>query len=211
MSTLTDSTRQEMQEILARYPRPRSALMPLLHLVQSIEGHLSDQSIEEVAALVGVAPVEATAVASFYTMYSREPQGRNHIGVCTNTLCAVLGGDAVWSALTEHLGVDNHGTTPDGEVTLERIECQAACTHAPVLTANWEFIDKVTVERAKEVADALRSGTPVESTRGPRVAPLAEVQRLLAGFEDGRADEGGAPDAIMRAGTDLAARQGGEG
>lgn len=209
--TWDDSTREQAQEILARYPRPRSALMPLLHLVQAVEGHLSEESIAEVADLVGVTPVEATAIATFYTMYSREPQGRHHIGVCTNTLCAVLGGDAVWSALCDHLGVGNHGTTADGKVTLERIECQAACTHAPVMTANWEFVDKVTVERAKEVADSLRADLPVESTRGPVVRPLAEVRRVFAGFDDGLAGEGGGADAVMRAGTDVAGAQGGEG
>ena len=211
MPTLTETTREEMRAILARYPRPRSALMPLLHLVQSVEGRLSDESIAEVAELVGVTPVEATAVASFYTMYSRRPQGRNHLGVCTNTLCAVLGGDAVWESLSDHLGVGHHETTPDGEITLERIECQAACTHAPVLTANWEYVDNVTVERAKEIADALRTGGDVTSTRGPRVRPLAEVQRVLAGFDDGLAGDGGGADTIMRAGTDRAAADDGEG
>lgn len=198
----------EAEQILARYPRPRSALMPLLHLVQSVEGRLSDESIAEIADLVGVTPVEATAVASFYTMYSRRPQGRHHLGVCTNTLCAVLGGDAVWEGLSEHLGIGNHETTPDGAITLERIECQAACTHAPVVTANWEYIDNVTVERAKEIADTLRADGDVESTRGPRVRPLAEVQRVFAGFDDGLAAEGVGADEIMRAGTQIAARDG---
>ena len=133
-------------------------------------------------------------------------QGRHHIGVCTNTLCAVLGGDAIWASLTEHLGVGHDETTADGKLTLERIECQAACTHAPVLTANWEFVDNVSIEQAKEIADTLRADGAVASTRGPSaVRPLAEVRRVFAGFDDGLAGEGVAADAIMRAGTDLAA------
>ena len=202
---LTETTYEELLAIVARYPRPRSALMPMLHLVQSAEGHLSDESIETVAALGGVTPAEANAVASFYTMYVRKPQGRHHIGVCTNTLCAILGGDALWSALSEHVGLGSGETTPDGRLTLERIECQAACTHAPVLTANWEFVDNVTIERAKEIADTLLADGEVASTRGPDVVrPLAEVRRVFAGFDDGLAGEGGSADAIMRAGTDQA-------
>lgn len=208
MPTLTGTTGEEAQAILARYPRPRSALMPLLHLVQSVDGSLSEESIAEVAELVGVTAAEATAVASFYTMYSRKPLGRHHIGVCTNTMCAVLGGDAVWEGLTEHLGVGHNQTTPDGAITLERIECQAACTHAPVLTANWEYVDNVTVERAKEIADTLRADGDVESTRGPKVRRLADAQRTVAGFEDGLEGEGGGADAVMRAGTELAKSHG---
>lgn len=200
----SDALQGEMRTVVARYPRPRSALMPLLHLVQSAEGYLSDESIETVATLAGVTPAEANAVASFYTMYVRQPQGRHHLGVCTNTLCAVLGGDALWSALSDHLGVGHGETTADGALTLERIECQAACTHAPVLTANWEFVDNVTIEQAKEIADTLRADGEVASTRGPVVQPLNEVRRVLAGFYDGLGNEGVAADAIMRAGTDRA-------
>ncbi len=199
----------EVDVIVERYPRPRSALMPLLHHVQSVDGQLSSDSIDMVAERIGIAPAEATAVASFYTMYSWRPQGRNHIGVCTNTLCALLGGDAVWEALSEHVGVGNNETTPDGALTLERIECQAACTHAPVITANWEFVDNVTIEQAKQVADTLLADGEVKSTRGPVVRPLAEVQRVLAGFDDGLAGEGVAADAIMRAGTDHVATESG--
>ncbi len=195
----------EVAEIVERYPKPRSAVMPILHLVQSVDGQLTSDSIDMVAERVGITPAEVTAVASFYTMYSRRRLGRHHIGVCTNTLCAVLGGDALWAALTEHVGIGNHETTADGALTLERIECQAACTHAPVLTANWEFIDNVTIEGAKQIADTLQADGTVTSTRGPDVRPLAEVQRVLAGFDDGLAGEGGAADAIMRAGTDHAA------
>ncbi len=202
--TLPETTVAEMGAILARYPRPRSALMPMLHLVQSVEGYLSDESIAYVAELAGVTPAEATAVASFYTMYTRKAQGRHHIGVCTNALCAILGGDALWEALSDHVGVGNHETTDDGALTLERIECQAACTHAPVLTANWEFVDNVTIEQAKEIADTLRADGVVTSTRGPVVQPLADVRRVFAGFDDGLAGDGGSADAIMRAGTDHA-------
>ena len=177
----------------------------MLHLVQSAEGYLSPTRHRDGGGAAGVTPAEANALASFYTMYVRKPQGRHHIGVCTNTLCAVLGGDALWAALSEHVGLRSGETTPDGQLTLERIECQAACTHAPVLTANWEFVDNVTLERAKEIADTLQADGEVASTRGPDVVrPLADVRRVFAGFDDGLAGEGGSADAIMRAGTDQA-------
>ncbi len=106
----TDTLNEEMLAIVARYPRPRSALMPMLHLVQSSRATCPTRASSRWPRSAGVTPAEANAVASFYTMYVREPQGRHHIGVCTNTLCAILGGDALWSALSEHVGI-GHGET----------------------------------------------------------------------------------------------------
>src|SRR5215204_3494175 len=138
---ITETTRAQMREVLERYPRKRSALMPLLHLVQADEGHISPNGLALVAEYVDLTEAEVTAVATFYTMYLKRPSGQVRVGVCINSLCALLGGDAIWDALVEHSGVGNQQSTGDGKVTLERIECQAACTHAPVMTANWEFLD----------------------------------------------------------------------
>ena len=136
-------------EIIARYPESRSALLPLLHLVQSEEGYVTRTGIRFCAEMLGLTTAEVTAVATFYTMYRRKPSGDYQVGVCTNTLCAVMGGDAIFETLQEHLGVGNDETTEDGKVTLEHIECNAACDFAPVVMVNWEFFDNQTPERAR--------------------------------------------------------------
>jgi NADH-quinone oxidoreductase subunit E len=177
--------------IIGKYPRPRSALLPLLHLVQSEEGFVSTDGIEYCAAKFGLTEAEVTAVVSFYTMYKRRPVGEYHVGVCTNTLCAVMGGDQIFAELTEHLGVGNDETTPDGKVIIEHIECNAACDYAPVMTVNWEFFDNMTPGSARQLVDDLRAGNPVKLTRGPsRLCTWKQASRILAGFEDGQAADG---------------------
>ncbi|WP_189932147.1 NADH-quinone oxidoreductase subunit NuoE [Streptomyces sulfonofaciens] len=176
----------DAKEIISRYPGARSALLPLLHLVQSEEGYVTRTGVQFCAELLDLTTAEVTAVATFYTMYRRKPGGEYHVGVCTNTLCAVMGGDAIFSALQEHLGVGNGGTTQDGKVTLEHIECNAACDFAPVLMVNWEFFDNQTIESAKRLVDDLRAGSRVEPTRGAPLCGFRETSRILAGFPDER-------------------------
>ncbi|GAA0630866.1 hypothetical protein GCM10009547_38420 [Sporichthya brevicatena] len=189
--SLSEKTREDMRAIIARYPEPRSALLPMLHLCQAEEGFVSPEGVAMCAEELGLTVAEVGAVATFYTMYKRRPIGDYHVGVCTNTLCAVMGGDAIFSALKEHLGVGNDETTADGKVTLEHIECNAACDFAPVMMVNWEFFDNQTITSAKELVDKLRRGDPVAPTRGAnRVCTWKEASRVLAGFPDGRADEG---------------------
>ena len=192
---LTEEARARLEldakEIIGRYPRPRSALLPLLHLLQSEEGYVSSDGIEFAAEQLDLTPAEVAAVTTFYTMYKRRPVGDYHVGVCTNTLCAVMGGDAIFAALKEHLGVGNDETTEDGKLTLEHVECNAACDFAPVVMVNWEFFDNQTPESAKELVDLLRSGSPPSSSRGAaRLCTWKEASRVLAGFPDGRATEG---------------------
>ena len=188
---LKEATSDQMDEIIARYPRSRSAIMPLLHLVQSIEGFVTPQGIELVASKLGLSTAEVSGVATFYTQYKRRPVGEYHVGVCTNTLCAVMGGDAIFAALKEHLDIENDGVTVDGKVSLEHIECNAACDYAPVVMANWEFYDNQTVESAKILVDRARAGNPPAPTRGPDVLPTwKENSAVLAGLNDGRAFEG---------------------
>jgi NADH-quinone oxidoreductase subunit E len=178
-------------EIIGRYPQPRSALLPLLHLLQAEEGYVSPDGIEWAADRLGLTTAEVAGVVSFYTMYKRRPVGDYHVGICTNTLCAIMGGDAIFAALKEHLGVGNDETTEDGKVTLEHIECNAACDFAPVVMVNWEFFDNQTPESAKELVDRLRAGDPPAPTRGANsLCTWREASRVLAGFSDGRAAEG---------------------
>src|SRR5262249_18825565 len=192
-----------------RYPKTRSALMPLLHLVQSEEGYVSADGIAFCAEQLGLTEAEVTAVASFYTMYKREPVGEYHVGVCTNSLCAVMGGDAIFADLQEHLGIGNEETTPDGRVSLEHLECNAACDYAPVVMVNWEFFDNMTPQAARDLVDGLRTGAEVTPTRGaPRLCTWRQASRILAGFPDGQAAGGRTAGPATVAGLRKAKEQG---
>ena len=207
---LSDETRERAKELIARYPKPRSALLPMLHLVQSDEGYVSPEGIALCAELLALTKAEVSAVSTFYTMYKRKPVGDYHVGVCTNTLCAVMGGDAIYDALKEHTGITSqNGVTEDGKVSLEHIECNAACDYAPVVMVNWEFFDNQTPTSAKSLVDALQSGQPVKPSRGAdSVCTWKEAERVLAGFYDGRADEGGAAGPASLEGLKLANERG---
>jgi NADH-quinone oxidoreductase subunit E len=207
---LTDETRERAREIVARYPKSRSALLPLLHLVQSDEGYVSPAGIGLCAELLGLTKAEVGAVATFYTMYKRRPVGDYHVGVCTNTLCAVMGGDEIYASLKEHLGIAaQNGVTDDGKVSLEHVECNAACDYAPVVMVNWEFFDNQTPTSARELVDDLRAGKPVSPTRGAStVCTWKQAERVLAGYPDGRADEGVAAGPATLVGLELARERG---
>jgi len=112
----------------------------------------------------------------------------------------VMGGDQIWETLSEHLGVGHDETTPDGKISLERLECNAACDYAPVVMVNWEFFDRQTPESAKQLVEDLRAGKPVAPTRGPkRLCTFKEASRVLAGLSDGLANEGpSAGDASLQ-------------
>ena len=201
---LSSTTYAELKEIAARYPQPRSGLLPMLHLVQASEGRITPEGIEACAEILGISAADVSGVATFYTMYKRRPVGEYHVGVCTNTLCAVMGGDAIFERLKEHLDVGNDETTDDGKITLEHVECNAACDYAPVMMVNWEFMDNQTPQSATQLVDDLREGTEVRSTRGPRIATWREVERVLAGFPDDRADEGPAAGPASLVGLQIA-------
>lgn len=181
----------EAEQVVARYPQRRSALLPLLHLVQSVDGYITGRGIDFCAEVLDLTRAEVSGVATFYTQYKRHPNGEYTVGVCTNTLCAIMGGDQIWESVSEHLGIGHDETTADGKITLERVECNAACDYAPVVMANWEFFDNQTPESTRQLVDDLRAGAEVRPSRGPsRVCTFKEVSRVLAGFPDGLADEG---------------------
>ena len=180
-----------MDSIIARYPRKRSAIMPLLHYVQSIEGYVTNEGIELIGKKLDLATAEVTAVSTFYTQYKSKPVGDYHVGICTNTLCAVMGGDVIFDAVKEHLGIENNGLTSDGKVSVEHIECNAACDYAPVVMVNWEFYDNQTVESVKNLVDGARSGNPPAPTRGPKtLRTWKQNSAVLAGISDGLSGEG---------------------
>ena len=178
-------------DLIARYPESRSALLPMLHLVQSVEGYVSQAGIQFCAEQLSLSNAEVSAVVTFYTMYKRKPCGEHLVSVCTNTLCAVLGGDAIYRTLQEHLGEDGRplkhedtsGTPGEpGSITLEHAECLAACDLGPVLQVNYEYYDNQTPESAVELVDALRRGEKPAPTRGAPLTSLRDVELQLAGF-----------------------------
>ena len=210
---LSDDVRARLEadaaQIIGRYPRSRSALLPLLHLVQAQEGFVSADGLAFCAEQLGLTEADVTAVASFYTMYKRQPVGEYHVGVCTNALCAVMGGDAIFADLQKHLGIGNNETTPDGKVSLEHLECNAACDYAPVVMVNWEFFDNQTPRSARELVDGLRSGADVTPTRGAaRLCTWKQASRILAGFPDDQATTGHTAGGPSLAGLRLAKAQG---
>jgi NADH-quinone oxidoreductase subunit E len=189
-TNIDETTMAELRELAARYPQPRSALLPMLHLVQSVDGRVSPAGVEACAQVLGITEAQVSGVATFYTMYRRRPAGRHHIGVCTTALCAVMGGDALLDCVEAKLGIHPDETTADGTFSLERIECNAACDFAPVMMVNWEFMDNMTPGKAEQLLDDLAAGKDVKASRGATLTSWRQAERVLAGFSDGRADEG---------------------
>ena len=179
-------TRARTKEIIARYPQSRSALLPLLHLVQSVEGFVSQDGIRYCAEALELTTAEVAAVVTFYTMYKRTPCGEHLVSVCTNTLCAALGGDDIYARLSEKLGVGHEETAGEpgttGSITLEHAECLAACDLAPVLQVNYEYFDNQTTASADALVDALARGERPHPTRGAPLTDLRTVSLELAGI-----------------------------
>ena len=201
----------EAREIIARYPQghARSALLPMLHLVQSEDGYVSANGIALCAELLGITRAEVSAVATFYTQYKRHPTGEYLVGVCTNALCAVMGGDEIWEAVSEKVGVGTDETNEAGTITLERLECNAACDYAPVVMVNWEFFDNQTPESVCALIDDIEAGKPLHPTRGRAVLPtFKETEHVLAGFLDGREHEGPSAGEASTLGLRIAEERG---
>ena len=184
---------REAEQIKQRYPQgnERSALIPMLHLVQAYEGYVSNVGIKACAKILEITEAEVSAVATFYSQFKRHPNGQYTIGVCTNSLCAVMGGDEIFECISSQLEIGHDQTTADGKITLESIECNAACDYAPVIMVNWEFFDNQTPETALQIIKDIRDGKQIHPTRGAeKVHTFKEISHTLAGFEDGLVDEG---------------------
>ncbi|HEX8629724.1 MAG TPA: NADH-quinone oxidoreductase subunit NuoE [Catenuloplanes sp.] len=200
---LADKLLERAREILARYPegRERSALLPLLHLVQGEQGYVTPAGVAFCAEVLGINKAQVGAVATFYTMYKRRPTGDFLVSVCTNTMCNVLGGQEVYDSLVEHLGVGHDETTADGTITLEHAECLAACDYGPVMTVNYDFFDRVGPADAVGLVDRLRAGDRPMPTRGARLCTLKEMSLQLAGYadpRDGAVGDGPAGEPTLR-------------
>ena len=163
-------------DTIARYPRARSALIPLCHLAQEQDGYLTEDAMEHIAELVGVTPAEVLGTASFYEMFKLEPVGEFVVNVCTNISCMLMGGEELLHDLERKLGVKAGSTTPDGKFTLEDVECIAACTEAPCLQVNYRYFHRVTHGEVSQLIDDLRSGN---RTDVPRHGTLSRVRQVL--------------------------------
>ena len=178
----TPELREKAEALVDRYPVKRSALLPLLHLVQHADGYVSPEGITECAELLGLTRAEVGAVATFYTMYKREPLGRHLVSVCTNFSCKVRGGQEVYDRLSRHLGVGMNETTEDGAITLEHAECLGNCEGAPVVTVDYLNYEGVDPDAAVELVEAVRAGNPPQPTRGMIPPGIRAVQHRLAGI-----------------------------
>lgn len=159
MARLTAANVLLAREIIARYPRPKSALIPLLHLAQQQDGYVADDAMEHLAELVGITPAEVLGTCSFYEMFKREPVGRYMINICTNISCQLNGGEELLHHAEETLGIRPGGTTEDGMFTLEDVECIAACTEAPCLQVNYRYEYRLDNENFDDLIADLRAGS----------------------------------------------------
>ena len=183
LKVLVDQHYLAATSIVSKYPNSRSALLPLLFLVQGIEGHVTDQGMRDVAELLGLTPAEVLASGSFYTMLKKKPTGEYLISVCRNVSCAHRGAFRVINALTERLAIEPGAVTDDGRFEFEMAECLATCDGAPTMQINYEDFYDVTPERAIELVDRLERGETVTSARGETVMTQREVsyETALAG------------------------------
>lgn len=158
MSRLTDDNVKLAREIIARYPRAKSALVPLLHLAQEQDGYVARDAMVHIGELVGVTSAEVYGTASFYEMFRFEPIGKYLINICGTMSCALMGAHDLMQRAEEKLGVKVGGTTSDGMITLAHAECQAACTEAPCLQVNYRYRYRVTPDEVETLIDDLYAG-----------------------------------------------------
>ncbi len=166
------------KEIIGRYPLPKSALIPLLHLAQEQDGWVADDAMEHIAELVGVTPAEVMGTCTFYEMFKREPVGEYLVNVCTNISCMLLGGEELLHHLEERLGIRPGSTTSDGLFTLEDVECIAACTEAPCLTVNYRYFHKISHDEADSLLDDLKAGRRAHEV--PKHGTLGRVRQQIS-------------------------------
>lgn len=193
MSRLTDANVALAKEIIARYPRPRSALIPLCHLAQEQDGYLAEDAMEHIAELIGCTPAEVLGTASFYEMFKLHPTGRYCVNICTNISCQIMGGEELLHHAEHKLGIKAGSTTPDGNFTIEDVECIAACTEAPCLQVNYRYFHKITTDEFDELVDDLASGK--RSDEIPPHGTLARIrQHIPADRAAGPADPKNTPE-----------------
>jgi NADH-quinone oxidoreductase subunit E len=155
---ISDEAVKRFNEVVKRYPEKRSALIPILHEVQAEVGYLSPAAIEWLAGFLGLSPADVMSVASFYDMLNLEPVGKHMIYVCQNLSCSLLGAEHLIRHLENRLGIRMGETTPDGLVTLKRMECLASCGTAPAMQVDGIFYERMTPQKLDELLEKLRDG-----------------------------------------------------
>ena len=173
--TLNSANEAQAAEIIGWFPRPRSALIPLLHLAQAQDGYLTDEAMRRIAELVGATPAEVKGTAGFYEMFRFEPVGTYLVNVCTNISCLLWGGEELLEHACESLDVEVGGTTDDGMFTVEEAECIAACTEAPCLQVNYRYRGRVTPADFDRLIEDLRAGRTGIASHGV----LAQVRQSI--------------------------------
>ncbi|MDQ4005857.1 MAG: NAD(P)H-dependent oxidoreductase subunit E [Actinomycetota bacterium] len=179
---LSPDARREAGRIVARYPEPRSALLPLLYLVQAEQGYVTREGMQEVAEILSLTTAEVEAVATYYTMFKKGPTGKWLISVCTNLSCALAGGRKLYERALEALGPGAATSTEDGAFTVEEVECLAACDAAPVVQINYCNYDRVGEEQLLQMLEQLRNDDVPSPSRGPAPVPHADTARVLMGM-----------------------------
>ena len=158
MARLTEENVRLAREIIGRYPKARSATIPLLHLAQEQDGYVTNEAMAHIGELVGASSAEVFGTASFYEMFKFEPVGKYLINICGTMSCALMGAEELMHHAEERLGIKMGSTTADGKITLERAECQAACTEAPCLQVNYRYRYRVTPDQLDTLIDDLSAG-----------------------------------------------------
>lgn len=192
MSRLNDANVTVAKEIVARFPRPKSAMIPLLHLAQEQDGYVSNAAMRHIGELLGVSPADVYGTASFYEMFKFEPIGKYCINICTNISCHLVGAWNLLHHAEERLGIKAGGTTADGMFTLEDVECIAACTEAPAVQVNYRYRYKVTAANFDQLIDDLRSGRAVEE-----IPPFGTLSRVRQRTGDTWSNNGIEAQAIV--------------
>lgn len=194
MSRLTEDNVRVATEIIGRYPKARSATIPLLHLAQQQDGYVTNDAIRHIGELVGATSAEVLGTATFYEMFKFEPVGKYLVNICGTMSCALMGAEDLMHHAEHTLGIKAGSTTPDGLFTLEHAECQAACTEAPTLQVNYRYRFKVTNESFDQLIEDLRSGK-----LGDEIPPHGTVARIRQRIPADRGVGPKAPDDVTTA------------
>ena len=184
MAVFTSEMRERAETVKAAYPDARSAMLPLLYMAQSVEGHVSHDGLREVGEILGLTTAEVEAVATFYTMLHVEPTGEHVVAVCTNLSCMLRGAYEIYEAAKEALGEGCERRTEDGKFTLHEEECLGACAAAPLVQVDGANHDCVTKERIRQIIESLRAGEVPEPSRGEPPSSWRHASRILAGLEE---------------------------
>jgi NADH-quinone oxidoreductase subunit E len=197
MARLTQDNTRRARDLMALYPEARSALIPMLHLAQEQDGYLTEDAMVHVGELLGLTAADVRGTATFYDMFFVEPVGTYLVSVCTNIACLLNGGYELLEHAEEQLGVKAGGTTPDGTLTVEEVECIALCGNAPCLTVNWRFFGDMTDDKFDQLLLDLRAGRLADTV--PPHGTLCRVRRNVglvaggSGASSGSSGSGGSP------------------